>query len=148
MKQELNDKLNLLIARNYDAEKGFKEAMEDVNDEMLKQYFNINASQRYDFGHELKEEIKKENGEIEKGSTLLGDAHRAWMDVKSMIAGNDTEAILEECKRGEEKAINDYEEVLSETELTPSARKVVQQQREQITNNIVHIDNMLERINS
>ncbi len=147
MNNEINDKLNHLIARNYDAEKGFKEAMTNVDNILIKDYLEVHAAQRYDFGHELKEEIKKENGDIEKGTTLLGDAHRVWMDIKSTVVPNDNIAILEECKRGEKKAMEDYEDVLKNESLSPSTKKVLQKHRESITNNIAKIDDILNRIN-
>ncbi len=126
------DALNKLIAANYDAERGYKESAEDVKDARLKSWFNEYAQQRYDFGHELKTEIQQLGGKPEKGTTLAADAHRVWIDLKSAIAGNDENAVLNEVIRGEKSAIERYDEVLAETTLPANCRSVVSRQRTQI----------------
>ena len=78
--------LNALLEKTYDAEKGFKKAAENVENPALKNYFQTKAQQRYDFGHELKSEIKSYGQDVDKGGSLIGDAHRAWMDVKKVFS--------------------------------------------------------------
>lgn len=56
--QEVGQKLNALLEKTYDAEKGFKKAAENIENNSLKIYFNRKAEERYTFGHELK---KKSN---------------------------------------------------------------------------------------
>ena len=146
-KQESIDHLNLLLKRNYDAEAGFKEAAEKVEHSLLADYFKGSAHQHYTFGHELKEEIVKLDGKPNKGTSLEGDVHRIWMDLKEMVAKRDHKAMLKECDRGEKTALEAYERILEEDTLTPSALKVVQKQRDTITQNIRHIENLLENIN-
>jgi len=79
--EQVGSKLNNLLEKTYDAEKGFKKAAENVQNSALKNYFNQKAQERYEFGHELKGEIKSFNQDVDKGGSLVGDAHRAWMDV-------------------------------------------------------------------
>ena len=126
------DALNKLIATNYDAERGYKESAEDVTDSRLKSWFKEYAQQRYDFGHEIKAEISQLGGEIEKGTTLAADVHRMWIDIKAAIAGNNNEAVIEEVIRGENEAIERYDEVLASTTLPATTRTVVARQKSQI----------------
>ena len=62
--EKVSSKLNDLLEKTYDAEKGFKKAAENVKNEALKNYFSKKAQERYDFGHELKSEIKSFGQEV------------------------------------------------------------------------------------
>ena len=124
--------LNELLERNYDAEKGYKKAAEDIDNSLLKDFFRDYSGQRYNFGHELKEEILKLGGEPQKGSGVRADLHRAWIDVKSIVTGKDTEAVVNECIRGERKALEDYEDALRRADLPATSREVVQRQHDKI----------------
>lgn len=126
------DALNDLITTNYDAERGYKESAEDVKDARLKSWFREYAQQRYDFGHELKAEISQLGGTPDKGTSLAADAHRMWIDIKSAVSGNNEKAVIDEVIRGENTAVEQYDEVLQHDALTASARTVVQRQRSQI----------------
>lgn len=118
-------KLNKLLKRNYDAEQGYHKAAEHVKDPDLKRLFEIYSDQRYHFGHDLKGEIKKLGGDLDKGSSFASSVHRTWMDLKSAVTKDDTDAMLEECIRGEQTAVEDYQEVLNETNLPESTRIIL-----------------------
>lgn len=45
-------KLNELLEKNYDAEKGYKKAAEDIKNAQLQDFLQSHSQQRYDFGHE------------------------------------------------------------------------------------------------
>ena len=132
--KEIVGVLNELLERNYDAEKGYKKAAEDIDNSLLKDFFRDYSGQRYNFGHELKDEIRKLGGDPEKGSSTKADLHRTWIDVKSLITGKDTEAVVKECIRGEKKALEDYEDALRRTDLPATSREVVQRQHDRIQN--------------
>ena len=136
--EEVGNKLNDLLEKTYDAEKGFKKAAENVNHSSLKNYFNQKAQQRYDFGHELKTEIKSFGQEVDKGGSITGSLHRTWMDIKSLVGDNE-ESMLEEAIRGEEASIKEYNEVLSETSLPPSTQTVLTQQKNKIVSGLSNI---------
>lgn len=136
---EVGDKLNTLLERTYDAEKGFKKAAENVKDANLKSYFERKAQERYDFGHQLKSEIKSFGQDIEKDGSVAGTAHRAWMDVKALFSSDDEESMLEEAIRGEEKALSDYDDILDETSLPLSTKNILEEQRAQIAAGLSNI---------
>lgn len=138
--------LNTLLTRNYDAEKGFKEAAENVDHPLLKDFFIGSASQRYDFGHQIKDEIAKVGGEPDKGTSGSGDVHRVWMNLKDLFTSQNGKAMLEECDRGEKAALHDYNKVLKDDQLPPDAKKVIQRQRETITQNIIHVEHLLNNL--
>lgn len=124
--------LNDLLTRNYDAEKGYTEAGNNVDNRQLRQWMFDNAERRKRFGTELKGIISTLGETPDKGSSFLGTVHRAWMDLKSSMTSNTEEAILEECIRGEEKAVEDYDEVLKELTLPTNIQQTVRKQRDEI----------------
>lgn len=130
--EEVGEKLNDLLEKTYDAEKGFKKAAENTENPALKSYFNGKAQQRYDFGHALKSEIKSFGQEVDKGDSLTGKAHRAWMDVKALFSSENEEAMLEEAIRGEKSSVEEYCDVLEDTSLPSSTSNLLKTQKQTI----------------
>ena len=143
--EEVGRKLNELLEKTYDAEKGFKKVAENVENKSLKTYFRNKADERYTFGHELKDEIKSFNQEIDKGGSTLGTIHRAWIDTKALFSLNDEESMLEEVIRGEKAAIAEYDDVLSETTLPTSTLTLIRSQKNKIENGLYNFET-LEKI--
>ena len=130
--EQVSNKLNELLKKNYDAEAGYKQAAENVKNSQLKSYFENRAKDRYDFGHQLKNEIKSFGQEPDKGTSISGDAHRFWMNIKSKFVANDEEAMLEEAIRGEKAFVENYNEIINETNLPPSTSSVLKTQKDNV----------------
>ncbi|WP_062055380.1 ferritin-like domain-containing protein [Aquimarina longa] len=137
--EKVGNKLNDLLEKTYDAEKGFKKAAENVEHVGLKNYFNQKSQERYNFGHELKTEIKAFGQEVDKGGSITGSVHRTWMDVKALFSLDNEESMLEESIRGEEAAVEEYNEVLSETSLPNTTQTILKQQKNKIMNGLSSI---------
>lgn len=131
--KKVSSKLNDLLEKNYDTEKNYKFAAENVNDPQLKSFFNERAQERYDFGHELKSEIRNFGESPEKGSSVGGDVQRTWMNLKTNLSSNKAESLLEETVRGEKAAVEEYNEVLKNSEIPPSTENILMKQRNAIT---------------
>ncbi|MDX6747108.1 PA2169 family four-helix-bundle protein [Polaribacter sp. PL03] len=142
--QEVGVKLNALLEKTYDAEKGFKKAAENIENQSLKKYFAEKAKERYIFGHDLKNEIRTFNQDIEKGGSVSGSAHRAWMDIKSLFSLEDEESMLEEAIRGEKASIEEYKEVLGEINLPSSTKTVLESQKNVIENGLYNMKTLEE----
>ena len=127
-----NDKvvslLNDLITKNYDAESGYKEAAEKIENTSLKGYFQNQAQNRYDFGHEIKPLIAKYGGEVIKGTSVVGDLHRTWIAIRDAFTSGD-KAIYDECIRGEEAFAKEYGDMLKENNLPEDVANVVLKQK-------------------
>jgi len=136
--------LNKLITTLYDGENGYKEAAGDVESTTLATRFRQLAQQRYDFGHEIKPFIKALGGEVDKGGSVAASVHRVWIDLKTAVAGNDEKAVLNECIRGEESAVEAYEEALKDTTLTGEARETVIKQMDKISSVLVDLRKMAD----
>ena len=140
--EDVAHKLNELLEKNYDAEKGYKFAAEKVKNPQLQSFFNERAKERYDFGHELKSEIRNFGEAPEKGSSFAGDAHRAWMNLKTSFTSDKEEAVLEEAIRGEKAAVDEYNEVLKDTNLPASTGSILTKQRDSITASLNKVKSM------
>lgn len=131
--KEVSNKLNDLLEKNYDAEKGYQFSAENVKNPSLRSFFSERAKERYNFGHELKSEITDLGEKPDKGSSLKGDIHRSWMNLKATFSSDKEEAILEEAIRGEEAAVEEYTEVLEDENIPPSTANLLMKQRNAIT---------------
>jgi uncharacterized protein (TIGR02284 family) len=137
---ELIEGLNGLLTKNYDAEAGYKEAAENTGSPILTNFFKEKAAQRYQFGHEIKLEIKSLGGKPDKGTSLIGDAHRTWINFKSALAFNTEEAILEECERGEKASVEEYDNFLTKHDMPASTRNIVLNQRNKINQSLRRVE--------
>ncbi len=132
--EKISNRLNELLAKTYDAEKGYKTAAEKVDMPSVKKFLTDKVRQRATFANELKAEIM-EYGELpEKGGTFAGEVHRGWINLKAALSSNQNEQILEEVERGEKASLESYDDILkdSETVLPPSTEQLLTRQRNAI----------------
>ena len=125
--------VNDLIETLKDGQEGFRQAAEAVEDPELKSLFNECSLQRARFVGELQSEavILGESKPEDSGSTV-GALHRSWINLKGAIAKHDSHAILEECERGEDSAVHEYEEALDDKDLTGPVREIISRQFEKV----------------
>jgi len=135
------DELNDLLTRNYDAEKGYQEAAKIVESQAMKGFFIDQARNRYDFGHEVKDEIRHLGGEPNKGTSFKGDLHRGWLNLRDAIS-NGSEALLEECIRGENAAIEEYDEFIAKDYIPDDIKSIFTKQKSSIQQAIHRLSSM------
>lgn len=124
--------INSLIETLKDGEKGFKEASEAVKDPQLKSLFEQYSQQRHRFASELQAQAQNlGESKPEKSSSAAGAMHRAWINLKSAVTSGDDKAILSECERGEDSAVQEYQEAVQDG-LTGTAREIVSRQYTEI----------------
>ncbi|WP_128544618.1 ferritin-like domain-containing protein [Larkinella soli] len=129
---EILDRLNKLLTRTRDGERGYQEAAENVDDAELKSLFLAQSRQRGEFGLEIASEIRALGGDPDTSTSLAADLHRAWINVKAAVTGNNDKAVVEECKRGDAQALEDYQDILQSTSLMASTRELLLRQKERI----------------
>ena len=126
--------LNDLIETCKDGEEGFRTCAEDIRRPELKTLFTTRARQCAEAATELQQLVRQLGGDPETDTSVGGDLHRRWVDLKSAITGKDDESILNECERGEDVAKRNYQKAL-EKDLPASVKTVVQRQYEGVLRN-------------
>ncbi|SHK69384.1 ferritin-like domain-containing protein [Hymenobacter psychrotolerans] len=103
--------LNELLDTLKDGQKGYAEALTDVEDADLKQIFKKYAAQRSEYLTELQDEMHKLNlhPDQESESSITGTIHRAFINLKGLVTSKDRHSILAECERGEDYAKAAYD---------------------------------------
>lgn len=119
--------LNNLIETCKDGQNGFKEAAEGVERADLKSLFYECSQQRAHFAGELQSLVREFGGDPENSGSVAAAIHRGWINIKSAVTGKDETAILNECERGEDSAVNAYRDALEE-DLPANARTTIQNQ--------------------
>ena len=127
--KEIISTINGLIETLKDGQEGFRQASEAVKDSQLKSLFSEFSLQRARFAGELQNEaITLGEHNPENTSSTAGAMHRAWINLKSAITSADDHAILAECERGEDSAVNEFKQAMEEEELSAPIRDTISRQ--------------------
>ncbi|HYD30065.1 MAG TPA: PA2169 family four-helix-bundle protein [Azospirillaceae bacterium] len=125
-RDEVIDTLNDLIQITEDSHEGYRKAAEDSDDQDLKLLFNDLSAQRGAMVRDLQTLVAAEGGAPEASGTMLGSAHRFFLDLKSTVLGRNRQTIIREVERGESEAARRYEQAL-ERDLPPNLSLAVAQ---------------------
>ena len=119
--------LNNLIETCKDGQQGFQTAAEGVKTSELKTLFHTYAQERGRMAAELQSEVRRLGGDPEQTGSVAASLHRGWINIKSVVTGQDEATIITECERGEDAALACYEEALR-GELPADIQPVVERQ--------------------
>jgi uncharacterized protein (TIGR02284 family) len=123
-----NEVVDSLIETLKDGQQGFKEAAENVKDPQLKSLFHDFAQQRARLLVELRSKAQSpDERESDVSGSAAGALHRGWINLKSALTKGDDHAILAECERGEDSAVQEYQKALNNG-LSAPVREIVSRQ--------------------
>jgi uncharacterized protein (TIGR02284 family) len=145
----MNDKdvmstLNDLIETCHDGEYGFREAAGKVDSATLRTTLEERSRQCASAARELQEAVLRSGGTPDEGGSATGALHRGWLKARSAMSANDDLAMLEDCERGEDQAMERYRSAL-EQELPDDARTLVQRQYEGVKRNHLLVRNLRDQ---
>ncbi len=120
--------LDDLIQTAKDGTEGYRLAAESVEDADLASIFTAFSAQREAFVSELQGLAAGFGGDPADSATVVGTLHRGWINLKQAISSNDRAAVLAECQRGDEHAVESYEDAIG----TPLPEPVQQILRPQL----------------
>lgn len=139
----LNDELNTLRTRNLDAQKGYTEVASHIHKPNIVEWLIKNAELRKHYAETLAAEIKKLGGSPTQSASLTSGVHRLWIDMKANMF-DDPIALLEECHRGEHRALEDYKEALNMEGIPKHTLEILRRQEAGIEAAIKRVDSLQE----
>lgn len=139
--------LNDLIETCKDGEEGFKTCVEDATDRHPHLKAMLSERQRgcAIAAAELEVLVRAEGGEPEAGRSVSAALRRGWLNIKTAIIGKDDEAVLNECERGEDYAVDSYRKAL-EKDLPVHVRLVVERQYQGVLHNHDQIRDLRDQV--
>lgn len=119
------DTLNDLIKTTIDSVDGYRSAAEDAENSEYRSIFFDRANERSAVADQLQAYVRELGGEPNTDGSIAAGAHRAFMDLKSAITGNDDKAVVAEVERGEDLIKHKFEEAMSDSDISPETRSVI-----------------------
>jgi uncharacterized protein (TIGR02284 family) len=142
---ETIDQLNKLIDTCKDGEYGFRSCAEHVKSADLKTVFLSRAADCQRGASELQGIVARLGGQPDTTSSATGTLHRGWVSVVGTLTGYSDKAMLDECERGEDAALERYRSALKEP-LPADIMAVVQSQYEGAKRNHDQIRNLRNQV--
>lgn len=106
--------LTELLQVALDAEQGFIHAARDTRgDSGLRAVFEEYAGRRATMAEQLKGQLERLGAPADVAGTLVGRAHRTFMDAVAAVARGGSVRMLVECERGEAFALRKWEAALA-----------------------------------
>jgi uncharacterized protein (TIGR02284 family) len=119
------DVLNGLIELTLDSAHGYDDAQKDVKNPRFKTLFGARAMERKQVTAELQTEVRRLlGGKPETTGTMMGKAHRTFLNLKSSLFGND-EVVVKEVEAGEDRIKAKYEKAFADQELSAPVRDLI-----------------------
>ncbi|MEP6609084.1 MAG: PA2169 family four-helix-bundle protein [Burkholderiaceae bacterium] len=128
-RDDVVETLNDLIENCKDGEYGFQTCAEHAKSADLKRVFSQRAGECQQAAQELQTLVTRFGGKPDTSGTVSGAAHRGWIAVRGAVALDDDQAMLNECERGEDMALNRYRKAL-EKDLPAEVEQIVRRQYE------------------
>ncbi|WP_299376584.1 PA2169 family four-helix-bundle protein [uncultured Tateyamaria sp.] len=110
MKTE-TDALKDLYTTLIDSREGYAEAAEAVDSNHLQSMFTDLSNRRAQDAVELRSFLAGTGVEIDDDGSLLGTAHRSFVDLKERVMGDDA-SVVEEVLRGEQHLLDAYDRAI------------------------------------
>jgi uncharacterized protein (TIGR02284 family) len=131
--------INDLIETCREGREGYITAADNMKNDHFKSQLKQLAQQRESFIHELKREAQYLGGSFKQESTpqslaldAAGAMHRSWINLKSVVTGGNSKAILNECQNGDAAALRTYAAALTTEGLPENVKEVLQKQQREI----------------
>jgi uncharacterized protein (TIGR02284 family) len=142
---EVIEVLNDLIETCKDGEYGFRASAEQAHSSALRSNLLARASECATAADQLRAHVVQMGGKPEQSGSTAGAMHRGWVALKAKLSTYDDRAVLEECERGEDTALDSYRDAL-EHELPTPIRNLVERQYEGAKRNHVEVRRMRDTL--
>jgi len=131
--------LNDLIATCRDSAEGFGKAAKGAHSDQLRQQLTEVERSRAEFADQLTQVAKDLGFQPEMTGHVGEILHRGWVDLETRIRPESDGHLIEECRGGEEGTLKHFESALAREEFPAGARRLVEQQRERIREDLAKL---------
>lgn len=114
--------LNGLVEITLDSAEGYRVASQDTTNPRFKTLFAERAQSRRQIVAALQAEVRHLGGSPQDDGTVLGAAHRVFLNLKNLVDDSD-QAIVNEVESGEDHIKEKYEAVLADGALQRTAHE-------------------------
>jgi uncharacterized protein (TIGR02284 family) len=118
--------LNSLIETTLDSANGYAEAGSLARNPRFKSLFQERAEARRHLTRDLKDEVHSFGGQSADHGSILGHAHRVFIELRDKIAGRSDRAIIEEIERGESFIRDRFQKAAHDDTLPAQARQLIE----------------------
>ncbi|TVQ36348.1 MAG: PA2169 family four-helix-bundle protein [Geminicoccaceae bacterium] len=123
--------LNDLISTTLDSALGYEEAAKAAAKPTFKTLFDDRAKARRQLAGDLQAEVRKLGGKPEDDGSMMGAAHRMFLNLKHTVTGTD-QSVIAEVESGESHIKAKFDDALATEALPESARLVMKRVNEAI----------------
>ncbi len=116
--------LNGLIETTLDSCEGYHEAAEAAKAHHFKSLFASRALKRRQLTQDLQAQVRVLGGQPEHDGTILGAAHRVFLNLKNAVAGSD-KGVIKEVEAGEDHIKAKFEDAIEDAELPTAVKAFV-----------------------
>ncbi len=117
--------VNGLVETTIDSADGYEAAAKDAEGQRYKTLFEQRAHERRTIVSDLQDEVRRLGGEPKDDGTLLGAAHRAFVNLRDSLSKGD-EAVINEVESGEDHIKAKYEKALKDVDVEIQTRTVIE----------------------
>jgi uncharacterized protein (TIGR02284 family) len=114
-----------------DGETGYRDAASLVRDHRCQRFFEHHADERARFARAIDATFRRLRIIPAHGGSARAALHRDWLEAKAILTIGSAKAIVSECRRGEDAALETYRAALHE-DLPPDIRAMVEEQYEAV----------------
>jgi uncharacterized protein (TIGR02284 family) len=112
------DTRNERIAATFDTVEGYTEAAKNSDGDRFVALSQARAVEREAVITSLRSEVTRLGGTPEDNGTVLGSAHRMFLNLKSVVTGQDDKAIIAEVEQGEDHIKAKFEDAVADPDLS------------------------------
>lgn len=136
-----------LVETLEDSKRGFNEAADQLGEDG---YYEIAdelrqlSAQRARFATELRDKGLELGATFDERGSLAGLLHRRWLALRDTFGTDEAEAVLEEAITGERQARQQFDRVLTESELPDDIRDLLVRQVDEMAAATDHLTELQE----
>ncbi|NJO03917.1 MAG: PA2169 family four-helix-bundle protein [Bacteroidia bacterium] len=133
----------------HDGAVGYEQAANYMEDKTLKTTFLRLSQQRRFFIEDLRQDARDLGIDPDASGTHAGYFHRLWINIRSAFSSRSLRDIIQESERGEENAIETYDEVLKHPEVPLYIKEKLNRQKDlirQVAIQLSELDNELAKV--